>query len=156
MAKFGWKSGFRDLGKRMQEYSAQPAFEESVSAARRMYERDMDEGLRDTYARMGAGQRGTGFGFGKILRTRRDMEERFNDQVASRALAAQQLELQARGLEGDVLSGGWDRRTAEKNARRKRRGGLLGALGGVAGTLVGGPLGGYLGGQLGGAIGQYI
>lgn len=151
-----WKAGYRELAERMKGYSAQPALEKSVAAARKMYERDRGEALDDIYASYGPGRRGTGFGYGQILRTGRDMEERFHDQVASRALAAQQLDLQGAGLAGDFYTGGWDRRTAAKNAKRKRRGGLLGALGGIGGTLLAGPLGGYLGGQLGGAIGQWI
>jgi hypothetical protein len=158
-----YKKGYRELTERMQNYSAQPAYEESTMAARRLFDRDREEALRDTYARMGAGRRGTGFGSQAIMRSNRDMEERFSDQVASRGLAAQQLELQGRGLEGDLLSGGWDRKIAKDNEKKKRRGGLLGAIGGVAGGLlgsavpgVGTALGAYLGGQLGGAAGQYL
>lgn len=152
-----WKAGYKDLTRRMGEYSAQPAFEESAQAGMRLLRQPMTEqieGLRGN--QVGRGRLRTGFGFQEEDRMVRDIYNRFTDQLASRALSAQQLELQARGLEGDLLSGGWDRRTAAQNAKRKRRGGLLGALGGVAGFAVGGPLGAYLGGKLGGAVGEYV
>jgi hypothetical protein len=151
-----WRKEYQNLTKRLGAYSAQPALEESTVAAGKLLERPTREALEETYASMGAGRRGTGFGAQTVNRQYRDIQDRFMDTISSRALSAQQLELQARGLEGDLISGGWDRKTAAKNRKRKARGGLLGAAGAVTGNLLGGPLGAYLGGQLGGAVGQYL
>lgn len=152
-----WKQGFKDLAGRMRDYSAQPAFEESAMAAGRLLQPMIREGREEKLSQDAArGRHKTGMSFEEGDRWERDIYSRFYDQLASRALSTQQLELQARGLEGDIYSGGWDRRTAAQNAKRKRKGGLLGALGGIGGFALGGPLGAYLGGQLGGAVGQYI
>jgi hypothetical protein len=57
----------------------------------------------------------------------------------------------------DLLSGQRDYETAERNAKRKRRagllGGILGAAGGVGGFLLGGPAGAYAGAQAGSGLG---
>ena len=164
-----YNTQYDDLTRRMGDYSAQDAYESSTAAAQRLTERPFREDDEAFFAaqgdrgRVGGSSRRTGFGMQQAERRSRDRQDRFNDQVASRGLSAQQLELQGRGLEGDLLSGGMDRETAEANAKRKRKGGLWGAVGGVAGGLlgsvvpgVGTALGAYLGGKLGGAAGQYI
>jgi hypothetical protein len=164
MAEPGYRDQYRKLTQGMGGYSAQDAYEKSTAAALRLAERPFREDDEQFYAgQVGKGRVGTGFGMDAAARRRRDREERVQDMIASRGLATQQLELQGRGLEGDLLSGGLDREEAEKNAKRKRKGGLFGAIGGIAGGVlgsvvpgVGTALGGYLGGKLGGAVGQYL
>lgn len=152
-----WEQGYTDLARRMKGYSAQPAYESSTKAAGELLRRPLQEQRQSLVQdQVGRGRARTGYGFQEEDRMVRDVYDRFYEQIASRGLAAQQLELQGRGLEGDLYSGGWDREIAEKNAKRKRRGGLLGAIGGVAGFALGGPMGAYLGGKLGGAVGQYV
>jgi hypothetical protein len=55
----------------------------------------------------------------------------------------------------DLLAAGYDRKTAEQNAKRARSGGFLKTLGKVGGALLGsvaGPVGTALGSKIGGAI----
>lgn len=71
------------------------------------------------------------------------------------ALAGVGSDMQNRYL--DLISGGLDRATAEKNAEQQRKKGLFGTigsvLGGIGGFAFGGPIGAQAGARIGGTLG---
>ena len=101
---------------------------------------EMLETLRGN--QVGRGRLNTGFGFEEEDRLFRGAFQDLNQRIASRAFQGAGLDLQALGLRGDLASGGLDRETLERNARREQRTALLGALIGGIGRVVGGAVSG--------------
>ncbi len=100
---------------------------------------------------VGAGRLNTGFQTEDEDRVVTDLAERYQDSLARQSLGATSLEL--RNLEGvgaygagqqntylDLISGGLDRETSERNAKKKLLGNVLGGAFGAAGRIFGGGL----------------
>lgn len=151
------RSRYDALTDRLGKYSAENAAKRTAQAQYEGIQTPLAESIeRLRGEQVGRGRLNTGFGYEDEDRLVRDIHQDLNRRIAENSLAAQGYELQARGLEGDLVSGGLDREQAEKNAKKKRRGGLFGALGSIAGTIIAPGVGTYLGGMIGNAAGQYI
>ncbi len=152
------KQRYRGIMDRVASFDAGDYAKEAGAATFDEFRGDLSRDVRDLRgSQVGRGRIRTGFGFEEEDRMVSDSYRALMRSIAQQSLQAAGLDLDARNLEGEMAAGDLDRSQADKNARRRRRGGLLGAVGGIAGTLVGGPgVGTYLGGMLGNAAGQYL
>lgn len=151
------KQRYRGLMDRVSAFQAGDAARETGRATYDEFAEDLSRSVGDLRAsQVGRGRIRTGFGFQEEDRMVSDAYKSLMRAIAQQSLQAAGLNLDARGLEGDLVSGGLDRQTAEKNARRQRRGSLLGSIGAVAGTLLAPGVGTYLGGMLGQTAGSYL
>lgn len=142
---------------RVRSHDPTEAFKETAKAGFEEIRTPLAESIESLRSeQVGRGRLNSGFGFQDEDRLVRDIYTNYLNRLSSSALAAEQLRLQGYGLEGDIISGQLDRKTAEQNAGRHRKGALFGALGAGAGWLLGGPAGGYLGSLLGNQVGQSI
>lgn len=150
----GLKGRFNQLIGRVGEFDPNEAAKRSAEAQFETIERPLKENVeRLRGEQVGRGRLNTGFGFEDEDRLVRGTFEELARTLGRNALTSSGQQLQAFGLEGDLVSGGLDREQAEKNAKKRRRGGLFGALGAVAGSFLPVPGGTYLGGMLGEALG---
>lgn len=120
---------------------------------------DLVEGIRELRGQqVGAGRRGTGYGFGDEDELVTDANERIARAVAANSMGAARLNLantQDLGRYGsraserslDAYSGLADREQARENERRRQRFGLLQGAAGLAGSVFG-PVGAAAGKKL--------
>lgn len=154
--------------RRLQDFSAQPALDETIRGAARRARGEFDDALTDLRgASVRSGRLNTGFFDEDAGRLFRRVNENLDNTIAQASLNAlgmqqandarlvgvgQQQEQQFL----DLLTGGLDRETAERNARRQSRGSLIRSLASVAGTglgfFLGGPAGAAVGGSLAGSM----
>ena len=134
---------------RATSYDPTEAVERYGAAAYRDFSRNLDRRMeRSRGESVGMGRLNTGFAVEDEDRVTIDLAERYQDDLARQALGASALEqrnISEVGRYGaersntylDLLSGGLDRETAERNSKRKFWGNLLGSVFGAAGAAVG-------------------
>lgn len=151
------KQRYRGLMDRVSAFNAGDYAREAGRATYDEFSEDLTRSVGDLRAsQVGRGRLRTGFGFREEDRLVSDSYKALMRAIAQQSLQAAGLNLDARGMEGEMVAGALDRRQAEKNARKRRRGGLLGTIGAIGGTLIAPGIGTYLGGQLGQAAGSYL
>lgn len=157
-----------DAVRRLQTFDAQPTLDQTIRGAARRARSEFGDALEDLRgASVRTGRLNTGFFDEDAGRLFRRVNENLDSTIASasmNALAMQQAN-DARLLQAgqqqeqqflDLLSGGLDRETAERNARRQSRGNMLRSLTSLAGAglgfVLGGPAGAAIGSSMAGSV----
>jgi hypothetical protein len=157
-----------DAVRRLQGFDAMPALDATMRGAASRARAEFDDSLMDLRgASVRTGRLSTGFFDEDAGRLFRRVNEGLDNTIASasmNALAMQQANdarLVGVGQQQeqqflDLLSGGLDRETAERNARRQSRGNALRSLTSLAGAglgfMLGGPAGAAMGGSMAGSL----
>jgi hypothetical protein len=146
--------------RRTKEFDAQSAVETSAMGQYNSFRDMLNRDLGTMRGRQAAtGQSNTGYAVRQEDRLVEGGIQDLNNRIMANANHAVGLDLantQGLGQFGqnqsgqfyDLLAGGMDRETAEKNARRQMWGGIINGVAGAAGTVLGGPAGGALAGGI--------
>lgn len=161
----------RDFYNRATSFDPYAAVEQTAMGSYNLLADQLDRRLKGLRGQqVGMGRLNTGFATSDEDDLVREGRDQLTNMLLAASMNAAQMDLSRTNMLGsyagqqqqnyyDLLSGGLDRETAERNARQQKRGGLWGAVGAIGGAALGSVVPGVgtmLGAQLGGMLGNQL